>query len=472
MSASYLGDFVGDETVPFWFTTYDSNGASVTLTGLAVTDIEIYKGNSVTQRSSDSGYSLIDTDGIDIDGVTGFHGFTVDLSDNTDAGFYAVGEDYCVLVSAVTVDSQTVTFIAGRFSIQNRANIGPLSDIESSLVIVKSDLAVVESDTVVIESDTAVIEAAVSDVESSLVIVKSDLVVIDAAVSDVESSLVIVKSDLVDIYSDTTAIEAGGGSLTVAQDSKLTQVHSDVIVVDAAVSDVESSLVIVKSDLVEIYSDTTAIEAGGGSLTVAQDSKLTQVHSDVIVVDAAVSDVESSLVIVKSDLVEIYSDTTAIESAGGSLTVAQDSKLTQVHSDVIVVDAAVSDVESSLVIVKSDLVEIYSDTTAVEDGTTIVDANIVQVSGDATAADNLEANLETVVTGTVSGAGSTTSTVDTDVTGHGDNTFINRIMIFRTGSLQYEVGTITDYDSTSGTFTFAANTWTAGASNGDTFVID
>lgn len=99
------------------FATFNSSGASVTLTGLAVTDIEIYKDGSVTQRASDAGYTLLDTDGIDFDGITGIHGFSVNLGDNTDAGFYAVGSSYFVVVSAVTVDSQTVNFIAATFRI-------------------------------------------------------------------------------------------------------------------------------------------------------------------------------------------------------------------------------------------------------------------------------------------------------------------------------------------------------------------
>jgi hypothetical protein len=117
----YLGDFNTGATIFFPFQTFNSSGASVTLTGLAVTDIEVYKGASMTQRSSDAGYALVDTDGIDIDTITGIHGFTIDTSDNTDAGFYAAGSDYTVVISAVTVDSQTVNFIAGRFSILNRA---------------------------------------------------------------------------------------------------------------------------------------------------------------------------------------------------------------------------------------------------------------------------------------------------------------------------------------------------------------
>lgn len=112
----YLGEIPIGTVLPIPFHTYNTAGASVTLTGLAVTDVEVYKlGAGITQRSSDAGYSLIDTDGIDIDGVTGIHGFTIDTGDNTDASFYAAGTLYHVVVSAVTVDSQTVNFIAAAF---------------------------------------------------------------------------------------------------------------------------------------------------------------------------------------------------------------------------------------------------------------------------------------------------------------------------------------------------------------------
>lgn len=101
------------------FATFDSNdpSASVTMSGFAVTDIEIYKNGSTTQRSSDSGYALLDTDGTDFDTITGIHGFSVDLSDNTDAGFYAAGAQYWVVVSSITVDAATVSFVAATFRI-------------------------------------------------------------------------------------------------------------------------------------------------------------------------------------------------------------------------------------------------------------------------------------------------------------------------------------------------------------------
>ena len=112
-----LGNVAAGTTLYIPFHTFNSSGASVTLTGLAVGDVEIYKNGSVTQRASDAGYALLDTDGIDFDGITGIHGFSVNLADNTDAGFFSVGAWYWVVISAVTVDSQTVNFVAAVFRI-------------------------------------------------------------------------------------------------------------------------------------------------------------------------------------------------------------------------------------------------------------------------------------------------------------------------------------------------------------------
>jgi hypothetical protein len=106
------------DVLPIMFDTFaGSTGASVTMSGIAVTDIEIYKDGSVTQRASDAGYTLLDTDGIDFDTLTGIHGFSIDLSNNTDAGFFTVGPWYHVVVSAITVDTQTVSFVAAAFRI-------------------------------------------------------------------------------------------------------------------------------------------------------------------------------------------------------------------------------------------------------------------------------------------------------------------------------------------------------------------
>ena len=105
-----LGSIPAGATIPFPFDSYDAAGGSVTISGLAVTDIEIYKNGIATTRASDNGYALLDTDGIDFASTTGLHGFSVDLSNNSDSGFFAAGSFYWVNVNAITVDSQTVRF--------------------------------------------------------------------------------------------------------------------------------------------------------------------------------------------------------------------------------------------------------------------------------------------------------------------------------------------------------------------------
>jgi hypothetical protein len=134
----HLGNVDAGSILYIPFMTFNSSAASVTITGLAVTDIEIYKDGSTTQRASDSGYALLDTDGIDFDGITGIHGFSIDLSDNTTSGFFAEGSFYWVVVSAITVDSQTVNFVPATFRIGPvSANITQLGGVTQSLTDLK-----------------------------------------------------------------------------------------------------------------------------------------------------------------------------------------------------------------------------------------------------------------------------------------------------------------------------------------------
>jgi len=121
----YSGDFTTANTIYHLFGTTDNNNpaVSVAVAGLSVGDIQIYKDGSTTQRSSTSGYTLLDTDGIDFDGIVGIGGFSIDLSDNTDAGFYAAGSEYIVVISGVTVDSGAINFVACSFSIERAGGV-------------------------------------------------------------------------------------------------------------------------------------------------------------------------------------------------------------------------------------------------------------------------------------------------------------------------------------------------------------
>lgn len=118
MALNDLGEVPAGSVLPIFFTSHDgATGANEAASNLAVGDVLIYKGTSVTQRSSTAGISLIDTDGLDIDGLTGVNGIAIDLSDNTDPGFYAVGSFYNVVLGPITIDAQTVYLHLATFRI-------------------------------------------------------------------------------------------------------------------------------------------------------------------------------------------------------------------------------------------------------------------------------------------------------------------------------------------------------------------
>ena len=106
---SYQGDLNEGATLSFTWNTNDSNGAAITRS----TDgtVSVYKNGDTTQSVA----GVTDTE--DFDGVTGVHLFVVDTS--ADA-FYATGADYSVVLSAATIDTQTVNATIGTFSIKNR----------------------------------------------------------------------------------------------------------------------------------------------------------------------------------------------------------------------------------------------------------------------------------------------------------------------------------------------------------------
>ena len=148
----YYGDYqtaTETDVVYCFFNTFSSDdpSASVTMTGLATTDIEIFKDGSATQRSSDNGYVLLDTDGTDFGGHTGVHGFSIALDDNSDSGFFAAGSEYLVVIDAVTVDGATLSFGVLTFSIGRAGNVATLlTDTEA--ILTDAEAILVDTDVI------------------------------------------------------------------------------------------------------------------------------------------------------------------------------------------------------------------------------------------------------------------------------------------------------------------------------------
>lgn len=103
-----------------------------------------------------------------------------------------------------------------------------------------------------------------------------------------------------------------------------------------------------------------------------------------------------------------------------------------------------------------------------------IDANASAISGDATAADKLEASIGTIVTGTVDDTVLTPTTTQfeaDDITEATADHYNGRIVIFTSGVLVQQAAEITDYQLNSGRGRFTITTRTEAPGNNDTFVI-
>jgi hypothetical protein len=124
-------------TIRIPISTFDKDdGSSITATNFLAADILVYKGGSTTERSSTVGYTAT----VDFDAKTGKHLAIIDLSDNTDAGFYSAGSEYLVAIDAITVDAVTTGGWIARFIIGYREALynTTISSVNSQTSIVLS----------------------------------------------------------------------------------------------------------------------------------------------------------------------------------------------------------------------------------------------------------------------------------------------------------------------------------------------
>jgi hypothetical protein len=256
----YLGDFVADATVNIFFTTHDSSGGAVApSSAFEAADIRVYKNDSATQRSSEAGYTMTSP----FDSITGLHLIKIDTSDNTDAGFYATGNDYSVIISPdETVDSQTVVAGLAQFSIENRASLAAITTLSTKQ---DSDMVVLAADHDKTQSDIVIVDTEIAAITSNLVIIASDTVVIESDTTAIESELILVHSETTIIASDIIVATTDISSLSTKQDS-------DMVIIAADHDKTQSDVAEVYSDTTVIESDTTVIEAGVNIAQISGDS--------------------------------------------------------------------------------------------------------------------------------------------------------------------------------------------------------
>ena len=106
-------------------------------------------------------------------------------------------------------------------------------------------------------------------------------------------------------------------------------------------------------------------------------------------------------------------------------------------------------------------------------GTDLLDVSVTQLNGSATPAANLAASAGVMLTGTVDGTGSNSTTqVETTATSEATaNHFVGRALFFTSGALIYQAAKITAYAYTGGRGRFTVETMTDTPAGGDAFII-
>jgi len=135
----YLGDYPTSAIVRFMWNTNAVAGESITRGTNG--SIRIYKNNSTTERSSANGI----TDTEDFDSLTGVHHCNIDLSDNTDSGFYAAGNEYMVVLQGAAIDGKTINAALAQFSVERSGGIlALLKDGTNGLTAIKNAINTVD----------------------------------------------------------------------------------------------------------------------------------------------------------------------------------------------------------------------------------------------------------------------------------------------------------------------------------------
>ena len=107
------------------------------------------------------------------------------------------------------------------------------------------------------------------------------------------------------------------------------------------------------------------------------------------------------------------------------------------------------------------------------DGGDILDVNTTQVGGTTQTANDVGADVQTMVNGIITGTAQTgtlsTTQASTDLTGYADDELIGRVVVWISGTADGQASKITDYANTNGVLTFVS--MATAPVNGDTFKI-
>lgn len=152
---------------------------------------------------------------------------------------------------------------------------------------------------------------------------------------------------------------------------------------------------------------------------------------------------------------------------------------TQINGDASAAAALDAAIDNSNNVVAVNVTRIADSTTSANnlsdftDGTSNQPVDTVKVSGDSTAADRLEAMMDSCPIGTIDNTSftPTTTAFETNITEATADHFNDRICLFVTGNLAGQQKAVTDYVLSGGRGKFTVNALTEAPANGDTFIL-
>lgn len=447
-----------------------STGAPITITGLAVGDIKVYKDGGTTERASTSGYTLLDTDGIDFDAITGIHGFSIDLADNTTADFWQSGSHYRVVLSTITVDGQTMSFTVATFRIgYANAVLNTFLATLTSQTSFTLNVGPAEDDA--LKGMWAIIHDAASAVQKSIVQISAYTGSTKTVTLAAGATFTVAAKDNISIMAPmpvqptvpgrTLDISSGGeagidwaniGSPTTAQNLSSTNIDPDQVVasVTGAVGSVSGA----------VGSVTGNVGGSVGSVVGAVGSVTGNVGGNV---SGSVNSVTSDVGITQAGADKVWATTVRTLSAAGVQAIwdALTSALTTVGS--------VGKKLADWVVGTAQTGDSYAVVSDVSHGNaalkTLIDAADNKL-------DDLLLEHDPIITGlSITDAAPTTTSFDTDLVASVDDFYKDALVKFVTGAANYGVARPVLSSTAAGLLTFD-EPWPVLPVNGDGFVLE
>jgi hypothetical protein len=523
MSAPWKGFRPASSVVYLEFASFAAaTGASSATSSFVAGDVQIYKDGSTTQRSSSAGITATTS----FDSNTGLNHIAIDLSDNTDAGFYAAGHHYQVAVADVTIDSQTVRFWVGSFDIgpaqvDVRQYGGTAGTFSSGIPEVKvNNIAAnaITAASIASDADTEIANSVWDALTSAHTVSGSfgeQFYAIRSNTAQAGASTTITldaSAVATDSYYNQTIIVITGG--TGAGQSRMISGYvgstkvATVTTAWATNPDNTSTFVIIPFGEVRVASNSgnltaNLIQVNGHAVTDTASGVLdvnaknhggtAQTGRDIgasvlLSAGAGTGQLDFTAGVVKSNLAQILG--TALTETAGQIAAAF-KKLFDVSTPVLTAQSVnqTGDAYARLgapagASTAADIAAVKSDSAAIKTQTdklafTVsnkVDANVLAFNGDATAAANIAKTTRAIARGTVSGSPSTTSipTSAFSPAGAAADQFKGRIITFdadtATTALRGQSTDITA-SSNSATPTLTVTALTTAPSSGDTFSV-